>query len=238
MNEQLKELLNTLYEAEGLVEMALRRSARPDGRIVRLVCEKCFLTARLASEIELPEEEDCVENVAPPLYGNSEPAVEADDRDTEEEKEVEVFTKEILSRMSGEEERKDILDGSIFVGQETREEGSAVCDCEDYDMPVEEEETYKGKADMSPVVAGPLKAPAGRRACRKPVMACFSINDKFRFRRELFSGSDAMFRDSLAFFEAMEGLPEARSYMFNDLGWNPESPDVKSFISILDRYYR
>lgn len=35
MNEQLKELLNTLYEAEGLVEMALRRRVRPDDRIVR-----------------------------------------------------------------------------------------------------------------------------------------------------------------------------------------------------------
>lgn len=116
MNEQLKELLNTLYEAEGLVEMALRRRVRPDDRIVRLACEKCFLTARLASGIKLPEteDEDCSENLDLPLYGSSEPAHEADEGFAEEDKEVDVFTNEILPLMSEDSDRVDILDGSIF----------------------------------------------------------------------------------------------------------------------------
>lgn len=236
MNEQLKELLNTLYEAEGLVEMALRRRVRPDDRIVRLVCEKCFLTARLASGIKLPEAQgdDFAENVAPPLYGNSEPAGESDGCDAEEEKEVEVFTKEILPRMSDE---ADILDGAIFDGTDTDGEDSPGCDGGHGDESDEVEEaagdgthTYSDVGAVTPV--------ADLRPCRKPLIGCFSINDKFRFRRELFSGSDAMFRDSLSLFEAMEDLSEARSYIFDNLGCDPESPDVKSFISILERYYR
>lgn len=87
-------------------------------------------------------------------------------------------------------------------------------------------------------VAESVASAAALRPSRKPVIGCFSINDKYRFRRELFSGSDALFRNSLALFEAMGDLSEARSYIFNDLGWDPENPDVKSFISILDRYYR
>lgn len=76
---------------------------------------------------------------------------------------------------------------------------------------------------------------AGAASVGRPV---FSINDRFRFRRELFGNSDRDFNASLDLLCTMETLDEAENYFYNDLEWDPEQPCVKDFMSIVERYFK
>lgn len=247
MKEQLTELLNTLYEAEGLVEMALRRKVQAPDRIVRLALEKCFMVARLASEVDLPQtgHDDDMETDDRPFYGDghecagdvaSEDDVHGDDTCVGacEEKEVEVFTQDILPHIADKDSDAAVSgshlpDGGCGTGLPLVRPYAVVSE-KGHTPPPEDDDTHACEAGAGPSVA----------ACRdrKPVMAFLSVNDKFRFRRGLFAGSDTDFRDALASFGEMEDICQAREHMFGTLGWDPEDPDVKSFVDILERYYR
>ncbi len=84
-------------------------------------------------------------------------------------------------------------------------------------------------------VAKPAPMPVAepKRAEVKEQAFAFTLNDKFRFRRELFGGSDADFADALQVAEAMTSREEVEDYFFNDLCWNPANEDVVAFMDII-----
>lgn len=61
----------------------------------------------------------------------------------------------------------------------------------------------------------------------------FTINDKFRFRRELFSNSDVDMSDALQIASRMNSREELEDYFYNDLCLDPENPVVKDFMRII-----
>lgn len=65
----------------------------------------------------------------------------------------------------------------------------------------------------------------------------FSLNDKFRFRRELFANSAEDFIDSLNLVEAMHSLEEAEDYFYDDLQWERDNEDVVAFMEKIARYF-
>lgn len=69
------------------------------------------------------------------------------------------------------------------------------------------------------------------------IRTAFSINDKFRFRRELFGNSAADYDDALEVIAAMSSLDEAEDYFYNDLCWEPDNDNVKDFMEIVGRYF-
>ena len=64
----------------------------------------------------------------------------------------------------------------------------------------------------------------------------FTLNDKFRFRRELFGNSNAEFTRALDLISVMHHPEEAEDYFYTDLGWDPENDDVKDFMRIIRSY--
>jgi len=62
----------------------------------------------------------------------------------------------------------------------------------------------------------------------------FTVNDKFRFRRELFGNSDT---DTLNLVEAMRNYNEAEDYFYTDLSWDAEAPEVQEFMAVVNRYF-
>ena len=72
-------------------------------------------------------------------------------------------------------------------------------------------------------------------ATRTPnnVLKAFTLNDRFRFRRELFGGNDADFTDTLTLLSDMDTYEEASDYLCNDMMWDPENPEVSAFLEIL-----
>lgn len=73
---------------------------------------------------------------------------------------------------------------------------------------------------------------------RRSPASIFNLNDKFRFRRELFGNSDAQYVECLDMLSAMASIDEAKEYLYDDLKWDADNDDVKAFIDILSNYYK
>lgn len=66
----------------------------------------------------------------------------------------------------------------------------------------------------------------------------FTLNDKFRFRRELFCNNDPLFIKTLQTLNAMQTYDDALKYLYNNLGWDSENEDVKDFCAIIAPHWR
>lgn len=71
----------------------------------------------------------------------------------------------------------------------------------------------------------------------KNLKKAFTLNDRFRFRRELFGNKDVEFNDTLNLVEAMHSYEEAEDYFYNDLQWDSESPEVIDFMKIIAKHF-
>lgn len=65
----------------------------------------------------------------------------------------------------------------------------------------------------------------------------FTINDRFRYRRELFGNSDVEMNDAINLVEAMQSYAEAEEYFYDMLNWDKESPEVKDFMTIIRNHF-
>lgn len=77
-----------------------------------------------------------------------------------------------------------------------------------------------------------------RRIIEAPVMSkfqvkYFSINDRYRFRRELFNDDEEEMEETLDVISRLSGADEVLDYLANDLCWDIESDTVKDFVSIV-----
>lgn len=95
--------------------------------------------------------------------------------------------------------------------------------------PAEVEEERDEPAPALPEPAKP-HAPATDHAS---LLKSFTLNDRFRFRRELFAGNDDDFNETLQLIADMDSYSEAEDYLLNDMMWNREDPAVVDFLEIL-----
>lgn len=65
----------------------------------------------------------------------------------------------------------------------------------------------------------------------------FCINDRFRFRRELFDDSDTGFNSAMDLVATMDDYEEAEDYFIGELGWDIEKPEVMDFMAIIRNYF-
>ena len=65
-----------------------------------------------------------------------------------------------------------------------------------------------------------------------------TVNDKFRFRRELFSNSDVDLADALQVASQMSTPEEIEDYFYNDLCFNPEDEVVKDFMRLVTKRFQ
>lgn len=69
------------------------------------------------------------------------------------------------------------------------------------------------------------------------ISKAFTLNDKFRYCRALFHGSETEFKDTLDTISGMSGFDEAEEYFYEDLCWDPGDDDVKAFMEIVKRHF-
>lgn len=65
-----------------------------------------------------------------------------------------------------------------------------------------------------------------------------SLNDKFRFRRQLFGNSDVDMTEALQVASEMSSTNEVEDYFYNDLCWDASDKDVMDFIEIVTARFR
>ena len=61
----------------------------------------------------------------------------------------------------------------------------------------------------------------------------FTINDRFRFRKELFDGDGSAFDEALATIASMSSAKEIEEYLSDDLCLDLENQDVADFLAIV-----
>lgn len=65
----------------------------------------------------------------------------------------------------------------------------------------------------------------------------FSLNDRFRFRRELFGGDEEKMNRAIAGLNEIRSYEEAISYLRTELKWNVEDEAVADFVKLLEKRY-
>lgn len=179
--EELNRLLDSVYELEGLVHLALSRDDCPEA-LPSLIARKGRELAALAGGISSSE----------------------------------------FSEHSDESELSEHSENSEDSELSESVEISEIPELSENPEPLESPEPAEPREEG--------KAPRGR--------LVFSINDRYRFKRELFNNSDAEFNNTLAFVASMEDYEEAESYFLDELQLDPSNPDVAAFLDILKNYFK
>lgn len=76
-----------------------------------------------------------------------------------------------------------------------------------------------------------------QRSMSRDLRKAFSLNDRFRYRRELFGNSDVEMNDTLNLVETMHSYSEAEDFFYGDLEWDSESPEVKDFMAVIRNHF-
>lgn len=166
-----------------------------------------------------------------PIIENNEPTHENDTEENEEENDTlypwEKLNGEELSAV--QDENDDEYEDSNEFDEDMEE---------DYEEPdlYEEENTEEIIEEEEPATPVTLEE-ALQRQQAKELRKALSLNDRFRFRRELFGNSDIRMNETLSLIDAMQSYEEAEDYILNDLNWDVENPDVAEFMKIVQKHF-
>ena len=108
----------------------------------------------------------------------------------------------------------------------------------------EPEQQPEPAVEQAPVrTADPIAVAAAQAAPiahvpNQKILKAFTLNDKFRFRRELFGGDDRAFEDTLAILADMPSYDDACDFIYNDMMLDEKNPDVADFMAVLKECYK
>ena len=77
-----------------------------------------------------------------------------------------------------------------------------------------------------------------QRSLSKDIRKAFSLNDRFRFQRELFAGSSRAMDTAIENIEAMRSYGNAELYFFTQLDWDRDNEVVKDFMNIVRNHFQ
>lgn len=70
------------------------------------------------------------------------------------------------------------------------------------------------------------------------LLRAFTLNDKFRFIREVFDGDERDFNDTLSLIADMDTFAEAEEYITGDMMLDKENPGVAEFLDFIAPYMK
>lgn len=204
----------------------------------------------IAETIE-PEENFIAEPVEDTIEGPSEESIEKPVEEPFEEPEpLENFIPEPVE-MPVEPPVSDIFDDSHLepieepqpIDVPTPEDKPIFDDTplDEEDAPLDEEYEDDEEEDDDEVLDDDDEAltldEALQRSMSRDLRKAFSLNDRFRYRRELFGNSDVEMNDTLNLVETMHSYSEAEEFFYGDLEWDCESPEVKDFMAVIRNHF-
>lgn len=212
MTANIEELITINYEIEGLLYLALHRGDETPEQVWKMIEDKIDI---LKSSIprSVPDEQVDASNAPQKEEYNEEPL--------QDEPVAETFKEAVAEEPFQEgpvEETIVVIEEQISVPDITEE------------TPAEQEPEPKPRADIR------LDEKLARQHSRD-LKKAFSLNDRFRFRRELFANSDSAMNDSLELVEGMQSFDEAADLFYDSLGFDANNPDVVDFMDIIEKHF-
>lgn len=253
-------MLREVLELEGLLMVADSRGDETPDAVFTLIKEKieqlreytsCLPDVAVDEQVgeEVDEQEPVVEPedeteyvLEAELEEEIEPEIEPEvvaepeiEEEPEPEPEEELKAEpepEVEAEPEIEEEPKSELEEEIEAEPEEEPEPEIVPEIEAEPEP----EIIKNVDETAPETIITLDE-AFIRNKAKDLKSAFSLNDTFRFRRELFGNSAADMNDAIDLVNAMNSYEEAEDYFINDLGWDAESDEVGEFMEIIRNHF-
>lgn len=246
--DEIKSMLCEVLELEGLLMVADSRGDETPDAVFTLIREKVeqlravcdCLPEELSEDAEdeelpvepladVPAEETPVEETL------VEEPIEEEIVDEEPEPEIEPEVEEVIEIEEEPESEIEVVPEPEIEEEPAPEPVEEVPEPEE--VPEIEEEIEEEIADESVVEKTITLDEAFIRNKAKDLKSAFSLNDTFRFRRELFGNSAADMNDAIDLVNAMNSYDEAEDYFINDLGWDAESDEVREFMEIIRNHF-
>ncbi len=203
-------LLAICYELEGLMTLASTRRETTPPQVHAMMQDKIEqLRAGLSGSSDIKEQSNEEQPIA---------AVEEISVDTQPEAMEEAIPVTIIEAPTVVMPEQEVIENQHII---------------ESDAETEQPEDDDKEQISEPIASSPVTILANKFA---PIS--FTLNDKFRFRRELFGNSDIDFADALNVVDAMNSLDELEDYFYNDLCWDPNDENVIDFISIVGARFK
>lgn len=219
MNVNIEELITLNYELEGLLYMVLHRGEETPDKVWQLIAEKIHGLSEGIAE-HRPEAE-CTVTVTPT------PAEEHKTPEPEPEILPEAVQEPVTPPAAEEPEIAVKEEEPVpAIKEPVAEAPKPVISLADEKRPDTKNEEQGIRLDEKLA-----------RRTYKDLRKAFSLNDRFRFRRELFGNSESDFSDAINMIEAMSSLEEANEYFYDDLKWDKNSQEVQDFMAIVEHHF-
>ncbi|MBR6746896.1 MAG: hypothetical protein IKL83_05915 [Muribaculaceae bacterium] len=137
---------------------------------------------------------------------------------------VEVLYAEEVIEETSDDNQEEIEDNQKKI--EDNDSSDDIDDCSEPDIEVEFD-----------CVDVDVNQSAFARKTRGDIRKMFTLNDNFKFRRELFENSQERYAQALTAIEQMESMAQAEEHFYNELNWDKENPEVNEFMAIISVYF-
>lgn len=247
-----KELLDSCLEIEGLLALIIQRDNAVPQHLYDMINERTESLLSRLRELNPQASADIAEDAQnttspspaiPPIPQDADVAPQIPDSDDEA-----IAESAIMEETEDADNSTDISDETIedsnsdndHVQDETQgkvdEQPSTINECdtdESEDCTSETAEEDDQESDTTPVEPAPAVEPV-----KQKVKFHFSVNDRFRFRRELFNFNDEEMDEALDIAAQMSTIEELEDYFFNDLCMDPSDETVQDFINIISDHLK
>lgn len=219
----LKTLLDRVYELEGLIHLALSRTdSESKENIARLIAAKGEAVSRALAAFE--ETAVAVDASAPE---GPDPLAEAE----------ELISYSIEEEEESSEVPADSTPSETYDQPESSGSEETPAPEEDTrDIPVTQENSLASDSDNIPDNSDNDNSDKTESSPRR-LRSLFTINDRFRFARELFGGSTRRLDDSLTYLDVAIDFNEVEDFFLTEQGLDPDSEVTREFLEILSRAF-
>ena len=238
MKTDIRKMIAEASELEGLLLLADNRGADTPEYVFTAIGEKLDRLQMLLGEREGDEGEETQEDAC--MVENDVADAVSEEPEPEPEEDVAEVTAEQVADGEYDNEQEPMVE-LVLDDEPTAEPDAETPNVADETEDVEAEDNIEEETEANEKASDdsePLRLDEKlQRSRSKDLKSAFSLNDTFRFRRELFGNSAAEMTDALHMVEAMHSFDEAEDYFYGDLGWDRESDDVKEFMAIIKNHF-
>lgn len=215
MNNDMTGLLNLAYEIEGLLLLRINRGDETPSEMKELLAGKAKQLADALAAC------DAATDACATTTASCDSAVACDAPAAEAVAAVE--------EQAAEAEVEIPAETAVAVHEE------AAAPTPESEIAESTEAEEKADADEAPSGLTLDEKLARERAA--DISKAFTLNDRFRFCRELFRNSNEEFKETLEVIGSMADMDEAEEYFYNDLCWDSEKEEVREFMAIVAKHF-
>ena len=226
MEHSLNDILEKVYELEGLLLLARSREQdNIDASLRQLILAKGETIEALLGDTFAENEISVVEMPEPE---SDEAAIEIN----------ESLEDEVPAEPEEPENSYSLIDDDADADEDSGNHSYEIPDDEDADVNLIEDADEEVVDDEDEDDDVPLTLDeALQRNMSRDLRKAFSLNDRFRYRRELFANNDVEMNDTLNLVETMHSFSEAEDFFYGDLEWDKEAPEVIDFMNVIRNHF-